>query len=66
MLLNAVLHFSLIVFLFLFVFSNSIASRGMSISRPDAVTGKCRMIRHERDKKNDPNPKRYVCFYIWS
>ncbi|KAM9329238.1 beta-1,4-galactosyltransferase 1 [Gastrophryne carolinensis] len=38
---------------------NRIASRGMSISRPDAVTGKCRMIRHERDAKNDPNPKRF-------
>ncbi|XP_075056432.1 beta-1,4-galactosyltransferase 1 [Mixophyes fleayi] len=36
-----------------------IVSRGMSISRPDAVTGKCRMIRHERDEKNDPNPKRF-------
>lgn len=38
---------------------NRIASRGMSISRPDAVTGKCRMIRHDRDKQNDPNPKRF-------
>ncbi|XP_063312036.1 beta-1,4-galactosyltransferase 1 [Pelobates fuscus] len=38
---------------------NRIASRGMSISRPDAVTGKCRMIRHNRDDKNDPNPKRF-------
>ncbi|XP_068089824.1 beta-1,4-galactosyltransferase 1 isoform X1 [Hyperolius riggenbachi] len=38
---------------------NRIVSRGMSISRPDAVTGKCRMIRHERDSKNDPNPQRF-------
>ncbi|XP_075719011.1 beta-1,4-galactosyltransferase 1 [Rhinoderma darwinii] len=38
---------------------NRIASRGMSISRPDAITGKCRMIRHERDAKNDPNPQRF-------
>ncbi|KAM4807891.1 beta-1,4-galactosyltransferase 1 [Rhinophrynus dorsalis] len=38
---------------------NRIASTGMSISRPDAVTGKCRMIRHNRDEKNDPNPKRF-------
>lgn len=38
---------------------NRIASRGMSISRPDAVTGKCRMIRHDRDAKNDPNPQRF-------
>ncbi|XP_044136168.1 beta-1,4-galactosyltransferase 1 [Bufo gargarizans] len=38
---------------------NRIVSRGMSISRPDAITGKCRMIRHERDAKNDPNPRRF-------
>ncbi|XP_014837154.1 beta-1,4-galactosyltransferase 1-like [Poecilia latipinna] len=30
---------------------------GMSISRPDGVTGKYRMIRHQRDKHNEPNPK---------
>nr|DBA28619.1 TPA: hypothetical protein GDO54_008947 [Pyxicephalus adspersus] len=40
-------------------FGFGIVSRGMSISRPDAVTGKCRMIRHERDEKNEPNPKRF-------
>ncbi|KAG8454441.1 hypothetical protein GDO86_000894 [Hymenochirus boettgeri] len=38
---------------------NRIASKGMSISRPDSVTGKCRMIHHNRDDKNDPNPKRF-------
>ncbi|XP_069045501.1 beta-1,4-galactosyltransferase 1 [Lepisosteus oculatus] len=38
---------------------NRISSRGMSISRPDAVIGKCRMIRHDRDRKNDPNPQRF-------
>ncbi|XP_069486884.1 beta-1,4-galactosyltransferase 1 [Ambystoma mexicanum] len=38
---------------------NRIVSRGMGISRPDAVIGKCRMIRHDRDKKNDPNPQRF-------
>ncbi|XP_066430322.1 beta-1,4-galactosyltransferase 1 [Eleutherodactylus coqui] len=38
---------------------NRIVSRGMSISRPDGITGKCRMIRHDRDAKNDPNPKRF-------
>lgn len=31
----------------------------MSISRPNAVVGKCRMIRHSRDKKNEPNPQRF-------
>ncbi|XP_028289205.1 beta-1,4-galactosyltransferase 1-like [Parambassis ranga] len=31
--------------------------RGMSISRPDSVTGKYKMIKHNRDKHNDPNPK---------
>ncbi|KAM3867294.1 beta-1,4-galactosyltransferase 1 [Diretmus argenteus] len=38
---------------------NRLASKGMSISRPDGVLGKCRMIRHDRDKKNDPNPQRF-------
>ncbi|XP_045145177.1 beta-1,4-galactosyltransferase 1 isoform X2 [Echinops telfairi] len=33
--------------------------KGMSISRPSAVVGKCRMIRHSRDKKNEPNPQRF-------
>lgn len=31
----------------------------MSVSRPNAVIGKCRMIRHSRDKKNEPNPQRF-------
>ncbi|KAL7373993.1 hypothetical protein ABVT39_019177 [Epinephelus coioides] len=30
---------------------------GMSISRPDLVTGKYRMIKHKRDPHNKPNPK---------
>lgn len=34
--------------------------KGMSLSRPNAVIGKCRMIRHSRDKKNEPNPQRCV------
>ncbi|KAJ0023537.1 hypothetical protein NQD34_003436 [Periophthalmus magnuspinnatus] len=38
---------------------NRLASRGMSISRPSGEIGKCRMIRHERDQKNDPNPQRF-------
>lgn len=33
--------------------------KGMGISRPDAVIGKCRMIRHSRDRKNEPNPERF-------
>ena len=40
-----------------------LAFRGMSVSRPNAVVGKCRMIRHSRDKKNEPNPQRCVLFY---
>ena len=40
-----------------------LAFRGMSVSRPNAVVGKCRMIRHSRDKKNEPNPQRCVPFY---
>ncbi|XP_006881948.1 PREDICTED: beta-1,4-galactosyltransferase 1-like [Elephantulus edwardii] len=34
--------------------------KGMSISRPNAAIGKCRMIRHSRDKNNEPNPYRFV------
>ncbi|KAM5300514.1 beta-1,4-galactosyltransferase 1 isoform 2-T2 [Ctenodactylus gundi] len=33
--------------------------KGMSISRPNAMVGRCRMIRHSRDKKNEPNPQRF-------
>ncbi|KAI5087620.1 beta-1,4-galactosyltransferase 1 [Silurus meridionalis] len=32
--------------------------RGMSISRPDLMIGRCKMIQHERDKLNPPNPQR--------
>lgn len=38
---------------------NRLSSKGMSISRPSGVVGKCRMIRHDRDKDNDPNPQRF-------
>ncbi|XP_068570149.1 beta-1,4-galactosyltransferase 1-like [Cebidichthys violaceus] len=38
---------------------NRLSSKGMSISRPSGDVGKCRMIRHDRDKKNDPNPQRF-------
>ncbi|XP_037653003.1 beta-1,4-galactosyltransferase 1 [Choloepus didactylus] len=38
---------------------NRLVFRGMSISRPSAIVGKCRMIRHSRDKKNEPNPQRF-------
>ncbi|XP_036372598.1 beta-1,4-galactosyltransferase 1-like [Megalops cyprinoides] len=38
---------------------NRLSFKGMSISRPDGTIGKCRMIRHQRDKKNEPNPQRF-------
>ncbi|XP_068944026.1 beta-1,4-galactosyltransferase 1 [Petaurus breviceps papuanus] len=38
---------------------NRLVYKGMSISRPNAVIGKCRMIRHSRDQKNEPNPQRF-------
>ncbi|XP_026122575.1 beta-1,4-galactosyltransferase 1 [Carassius auratus] len=38
---------------------NRLVFRGMKISRPSGDTGKCRMIRHSRDKKNEPNPQRF-------
>lgn len=38
---------------------NRLSSKGMSISRPSGAIGKCRMIRHDRDKQNEPNPQRF-------
>ncbi|XP_068181039.1 beta-1,4-galactosyltransferase 1 [Antennarius striatus] len=38
---------------------NRVVSKGMSVSRPAGEIGKCRMIRHNRDKKNEPNPQRF-------
>ncbi|XP_029961711.1 beta-1,4-galactosyltransferase 1 [Salarias fasciatus] len=38
---------------------NRLASKGMSISRATGDIGKCRMIRHSRDKQNEPNPQRF-------
>ncbi|XP_064880867.1 beta-1,4-galactosyltransferase 1-like isoform X2 [Oncorhynchus nerka] len=38
---------------------NRVNNRKMYISRPDGVVGKCRMIRHERDKNNNDNPQRF-------
>ncbi|XP_062985109.1 beta-1,4-galactosyltransferase 1 [Elgaria multicarinata webbii] len=38
---------------------NRLVFKGMGISRPDASIGKCRMIRHSRDNKNEPNPQRF-------
>ncbi|KAG7462097.1 hypothetical protein MATL_G00199020 [Megalops atlanticus] len=38
---------------------NRLSSKGMTISRPNGQIGRCRMIRHDRDKKNEPNPQRF-------
>ncbi|KAJ8271257.1 hypothetical protein COCON_G00101160 [Conger conger] len=38
---------------------NRLSARGMSISRPSGDLGKCRMIRHNRDAKNEANPQRF-------
>lgn len=38
---------------------NRLHIKGMSISRPSGPVGKCRMIRHERDKQNADNPQRF-------
>ncbi|XP_043097452.1 beta-1,4-galactosyltransferase 1 [Puntigrus tetrazona] len=38
---------------------NRLVFQGMKISRPSGDIGKCRMIRHSRDKKNEPNPQRF-------
>ncbi|KAM9839312.1 beta-1,4-galactosyltransferase 1-like [Aulostomus maculatus] len=36
---------------------NRVIFRGMSISRPDLLTGKYKMIKHKRDLHNEANPK---------
>lgn len=36
-----------------------ITLNGMKVSRPDVRIGRFRMIKHERDKHNEPNPQRY-------
>ncbi|XP_077201585.1 beta-1,4-galactosyltransferase 1 isoform X2 [Paroedura picta] len=38
---------------------NRLILKSMRISRPDATIGKCRMIHHSRDNKNEPNPQRF-------
>lgn len=57
-----------------FLFSNRFCSicmccritlNGMKVSRPDVRIGRYRMIKHERDKHNEPNPQRY-CIIVWS
>ncbi|XP_031417927.1 beta-1,4-galactosyltransferase 1-like [Clupea harengus] len=39
--------------------SNRLSIRGLSISRPDSIIGRCRMITHTEDTNNAPNPKRF-------
>ncbi|CAJ0924002.1 unnamed protein product, partial [Ranitomeya imitator] len=39
---------------------NRITLNGMKVSRPDIRIGRYRMIKHERDKHNEPNPQREV------
>ncbi|XP_029687100.1 beta-1,4-galactosyltransferase 2 [Takifugu rubripes] len=38
---------------------NRITLNGMKVSRPDVRIGRFRMIKHERDKHNEPNPQRF-------
>ncbi|XP_028290779.1 beta-1,4-galactosyltransferase 1-like [Gouania willdenowi] len=35
---------------------NRVMNRGMTVSRPDLMTGRYRMVKHDRDKHNEPNP----------
>ncbi|KAJ1169698.1 hypothetical protein NDU88_001589 [Pleurodeles waltl] len=37
---------------------NRITLNGMKVSRPDVRIGRYRMIKHDRDKHNEPNPQR--------
>ncbi|NXA31523.1 B4GT2 galactosyltransferase, partial [Eudromia elegans] len=39
---------------------NRISLSGMKVSRPDTRVGRYRMIKHERDKHNEPNPQRFT------
>ncbi|KAM4642818.1 beta-1,4-galactosyltransferase 2 isoform 1-T2 [Discoglossus pictus] len=39
---------------------NRITHNGMKVSRPDVRIGRYRMIKHERDKHNEPNPQRFT------
>lgn len=39
---------------------NRITLNGMKVSRPDIRIGRYRMIKHERDKHNEPNPQRFT------
>lgn len=41
------------------LFACRITLNGMKVSRPDVRIGRFRMIKHERDKHNEPNPQRY-------
>ncbi|KAM9280128.1 beta-1,4-galactosyltransferase 2 isoform 1-T1 [Cariama cristata] len=41
-------------------FGFSISLNGMKVSRPDIRIGRYRMIKHERDKHNEPNPQRFT------
>lgn len=42
----------------LLLLSLRISLNGMKVSRPDIRIGRYRMIKHERDKHNEPNPQR--------
>ncbi|XP_062388843.1 beta-1,4-galactosyltransferase 1-like [Sardina pilchardus] len=39
--------------------SYRLSFNNLSISRPDMITGRCRMIRHGPDLNNEPNPSRF-------
>ncbi|XP_078461591.1 beta-1,4-galactosyltransferase 2-like [Lampetra fluviatilis] len=39
---------------------NRVVVQGMRLSRPDGSLGRYRMVKHARDAKNEPNPKRFT------
>ncbi|MGH0179923.1 UNVERIFIED_CONTAM: hypothetical protein FKN15_010794 [Acipenser sinensis] len=43
---------------------NRITLNGMKVSRPDVRIGRYRMIKHERDKHNEPNPQRDDFYWL--
>lgn len=47
-------------------FSPRITLNGMKVSRPDVRIGRYRMIKHERDEHNEPNPQRWALTFYHS
>lgn len=56
--LKACLKLTFLLTSVLYCSFHRISLNGMKVSRPDARIGRYRMIKHERDRHNEPNPQR--------